>query len=671
MLGPLSLLNNGSIANANLLLNPKDVVGQQYSVLNNGGGNLINHGNHQTVQSKAASDRTTTSRRQSDDISMLTAERYADLEWPVKRALTFGYTNYANRNELTNLNKKENDLDLSSQDNLETKEQLAKYYFKLFSFPNTANNYKSSFLNSSNDIFNTFYSNDELNLDVNKNRKTRPIKLNSRKLTRKRKGANTSSSSKNEQKQQQLNTNNFKTPYLNRQSSIESSSSSSSSSRRSSTDTIENNTSTISKSDNLLEDEESLKKKDESKSLSFSSNSNLDLLLNRQEEAEDEKLIDEKEINDDEDFSLLEELNEESADKLVKPNNDGNFNQTIRIDDQMVKTSNALEDRDLNDKQLLNSLMQNSVQIDNKLNRLNKINNVDKLGNQHEPIDYSSNNSINSNSYLIINNSIASLSKNLSKLSNSSLESPFYKLNTSNHPHIQNLNQNNLDLQSHVDNELVDDSEDDDDLEQQFITTMSIVKKSRNVRHSKPLNKFNEQSKNLRKDSKDDDFSIASSNDLPASYNNEDDNQPQIKSKKKRREMNFIETSEMLPEPAALQSSSLSNQWINATSSPPFKSPTISSDIQSSNSSLNHDLNNTIDRPTLTEARSWKTILFLTLKIIAICTVILLAIFGNLLVIISVLRHHKLRITTNYFVVSYQTRISSTLFFELYLHVYL
>lgn len=48
----------------------------------------------------------------------------------------------------------------------------------------------------------------------------------------------------------------------------------------------------------------------------------------------------------------------------------------------------------------------------------------------------------------------------------------------------------------------------------------------------------------------------------------------------------------------------------------------------------------------------WVNILILVLKVIVMSSIIFAAVFGNLLVIISVCRHHKLRIVTNYFIVS-------------------
>lgn len=51
-------------------------------------------------------------------------------------------------------------------------------------------------------------------------------------------------------------------------------------------------------------------------------------------------------------------------------------------------------------------------------------------------------------------------------------------------------------------------------------------------------------------------------------------------------------------------------------------------------------------------AATWFGVTLLVLKCIILGSIIICAIFGNLLVIISVCRHHRLRITTNYFIVS-------------------
>ncbi|KAK9890908.1 hypothetical protein WA026_012250 [Henosepilachna vigintioctopunctata] len=59
-----------------------------------------------------------------------------------------------------------------------------------------------------------------------------------------------------------------------------------------------------------------------------------------------------------------------------------------------------------------------------------------------------------------------------------------------------------------------------------------------------------------------------------------------------------------------------------------------------------------IDYPSNNFIKSWFVQLFVFLKLTAMALIILAAIFGNLLVIVSVMRHRKLRVITNYFVVS-------------------
>ena len=642
-----TIINNGSIANAQLLFNHHSDSNQ--IIKDYAGGNLM------TINNQAQS--------RPDELSMLTAERYADLEWPVKKALNYGYINYANRKELNNrITIKEQERHLNAFDPLddslvETKEHLARYYFKLFPFTTTANFRFNNLSLSSNDFLD--FEDEEQFL------KSKRRKLNARKLSRKR-GANSSNS------QKQLNQLNFKSNYFSKSNSIDSSSSSSSSSsnsqsssRRSSTDTLDgnnsNNLNSVNDSVNNLINNASGKTLEETISNNgLSLDSSLEL-LNKQEEDDDQI---EKELNDDEDFSLLEELNDGVSHNLIL----NNKNNRTRLSSSVVVVSknDVLEDRDLNDKQLLKSLMQNSAQLDSN-NQLNKL----EENENHKSIELASNSNKTTNSIAI------PLSK-----SQNSLKSPFHKQTNKTSSHqleeeIKNQQQllslDNLELKMHPtnlnananinDNEL-DDSEDDDDLDQ-YITTMSIIKKSRNVRHSKPLSsssKLAEQGKNLLL-KKNDDFLLLTDLDKQQSGKTADFNEnnksktSNSTSKKKRREMNFMmfEKTEMLPEPAALQSSSISNQWINSTLSPQFSSKNTSpttSVIQAPSLSNSSDLiTDLTDRPTIIHAQSWKSILILIFKIIAICTVILLAIFGNLLVIISVLRHHKLRITTNYFVV--------------------
>nr|UYI00195.1 octopamine receptor beta-2R-like protein [Neoseiulus barkeri] len=52
------------------------------------------------------------------------------------------------------------------------------------------------------------------------------------------------------------------------------------------------------------------------------------------------------------------------------------------------------------------------------------------------------------------------------------------------------------------------------------------------------------------------------------------------------------------------------------------------------------------------EVPEWQTLAKTITKSVVLISIILTAIFGNLLVVTSVIRHHKLRVTTNYFIVS-------------------
>lgn len=51
-------------------------------------------------------------------------------------------------------------------------------------------------------------------------------------------------------------------------------------------------------------------------------------------------------------------------------------------------------------------------------------------------------------------------------------------------------------------------------------------------------------------------------------------------------------------------------------------------------------------------SHSWGLCFLVALKTIVMALIIIAALFGNLLVIVSVMRHRKLRVITNYFVVS-------------------
>ncbi|XP_013772533.1 octopamine receptor beta-2R-like [Limulus polyphemus] len=54
----------------------------------------------------------------------------------------------------------------------------------------------------------------------------------------------------------------------------------------------------------------------------------------------------------------------------------------------------------------------------------------------------------------------------------------------------------------------------------------------------------------------------------------------------------------------------------------------------------------------LLEEQSWETMATVVPKSLAMCTIMVCAVFGNLLVIVSVFRHRRLHVTTNYFIVS-------------------
>lgn len=75
---------------------------------------------------------------------------------------------------------------------------------------------------------------------------------------------------------------------------------------------------------------------------------------------------------------------------------------------------------------------------------------------------------------------------------------------------------------------------------------------------------------------------------------------------------------------------------------------TASSLLQRHNGS---HLNDTLD-DAATDEEEWSNMLGMVVKVAIMGFIILAAILGNLLVIVSVMRHRKLRVITNYFVVS-------------------
>lgn len=70
---------------------------------------------------------------------------------------------------------------------------------------------------------------------------------------------------------------------------------------------------------------------------------------------------------------------------------------------------------------------------------------------------------------------------------------------------------------------------------------------------------------------------------------------------------------------------------------------------------IDHILNSSIYTTTYEDAwpsHSWGLCFLVTIKITVMALIIVAALLGNLLVIVSVMRHRKLRVITNYFVVS-------------------
>lgn len=71
------------------------------------------------------------------------------------------------------------------------------------------------------------------------------------------------------------------------------------------------------------------------------------------------------------------------------------------------------------------------------------------------------------------------------------------------------------------------------------------------------------------------------------------------------------------------------------------------------NNLTDHITNNSISNPfNPWPSHSWFLCFLVALKTLTMMFIIIAALFGNLLVIVSVMRHRKLRVITNYFVVS-------------------
>ncbi|CAH2009297.1 unnamed protein product [Acanthoscelides obtectus] len=83
------------------------------------------------------------------------------------------------------------------------------------------------------------------------------------------------------------------------------------------------------------------------------------------------------------------------------------------------------------------------------------------------------------------------------------------------------------------------------------------------------------------------------------------------------------------------------------------ETPKNVSDITNESSPLDHITNSSVYLVTSwPDAQSWVICFGFVLKTMIMALIIIAALFGNLLVIVSVMRHRKLRVITNYFVVS-------------------
>ncbi|XP_018562067.1 octopamine receptor beta-1R-like [Anoplophora glabripennis] len=97
------------------------------------------------------------------------------------------------------------------------------------------------------------------------------------------------------------------------------------------------------------------------------------------------------------------------------------------------------------------------------------------------------------------------------------------------------------------------------------------------------------------------------------------------------------------------------NELIKITETPPQSTPTNSSENSNETFSSDHITNSSMYTGFLDSAwptHSWALCFLIALKVTVMALIIIAALFGNLLVIVSVMRHRKLRVITNYFVVS-------------------
>lgn len=97
------------------------------------------------------------------------------------------------------------------------------------------------------------------------------------------------------------------------------------------------------------------------------------------------------------------------------------------------------------------------------------------------------------------------------------------------------------------------------------------------------------------------------------------------------------------------------NEYMKITFTSPPAPLANSSDSSNDTSNFDHIINSSVftySYQTAWPSHSWGLCFLVALKTILMALIIIAALFGNLLVIVSVMRHRKLRVITNYFVVS-------------------
>lgn len=100
-------------------------------------------------------------------------------------------------------------------------------------------------------------------------------------------------------------------------------------------------------------------------------------------------------------------------------------------------------------------------------------------------------------------------------------------------------------------------------------------------------------------------------------------------------------------------------KYLTVTATPPTPASLLNSSGNAfdftNSTNIDHIFNSSFFIPNYQDAwpsDSWGLCFLVALKTIIMALIIIAALFGNLLVIVSVMRHRKLRVITNYFVVS-------------------